>query len=104
MASSFSKGLSSASKILPLPTNSCDCFKYDIDRPRARATVPRVGREAPVEEAEQGRLAGAVGPDEPDAIAGIHLPGQAGEDVGARISEMCVGELYQHARFSSTSY
>ena len=69
---------------------------------RARDGAP-VGREPPVEQAQERRLSRAVGSDEPDAIAGVHLPGQAGEDLGPGIAEVCVGELNQHARVLSQS-
>ena len=68
-------------------------------RARHRAAIRL---QAPVEQAQQRRLAAAVGPDEPDAVAVVYLPGQPGEELGARIAEVRVCELNQHARVSST--
>src|SRR5262249_5512817 len=68
----------------------------DGDAASAR-DLARFRLELAGDEAEERRLAGAVRPDETDVLAGVYLPGQAGEELFAGISECNIGELNEHA-------
>ena len=60
--------------------------------------LPVVGLFLLEEQAEQGRLAGAVAADQPDVLAGVVLPRDALEDVVRAVAFLDVVEAVEHAR------
>jgi hypothetical protein len=57
------------------------------------AYVTAVGLKLTRQQLEDGGFAGAVGPEQSQSIPWPDEQRSAGQDLGARIAEMCVGEL-----------